>query len=170
MNNIFSYKDHFPVIDKTAFIASSANIIGKVKIGAHSSIWFNCVLRGDVEEIVIGNNTNIQDGSVIHVNRFDLPTIIGDGVTIGHQVLLHACRLEDNSFVGMGAIVMDGTIVESEAWVAAGALVTERKIIKSGEIWAGRPAKFFRKLSEEDLRWIRTSAENYKLLAQEYKL
>lgn len=164
----FAYMKKLPKIDPTAFIAPTAAIIGDVTIGAGSGIWFNCVLRGDVEKIVIGNNSNIQDGTVIHVSRNGFPTIIGSYVTVGHKALLHACRLEDYSFVGMGAIVMDRVIVESGGWVAAGALVTEGKIIKSGEIWAGSPAKFFRLLTKEEQDWITTSANNYSIHAKEY--
>ncbi len=168
MPNIYSYFNKSPKIDKTAFIAPTAAIIGDVTIGANSGIWFNSVLRGDVEKIFIGNNSNIQDGSVIHVSRNGFPTIIGSYVTVGHKVLLHACTLEDYSFVGMGSIIMDRSIVESGGWVAAGSLVTEDKIIKSGEIWAGRPAKFFRKLTQSEQNYIKTSADNYTAHAQEY--
>jgi carbonic anhydrase/acetyltransferase-like protein (isoleucine patch superfamily) len=168
MSNIFPYFDKRPNIDKAAFIAPTAAIIGDVTIGANSGIWFNSVLRGDVEKIIIGNNTNIQDGSVIHDSRNGFPTKIGSYVTVGHKVLLQACTLEDYSFVGMGSIVMDRAIVESGGWVAAGSLVTEGKIIKSGEIWAGSPAKFFRKLTPAEQEWITTSANNYSKHAQEY--
>lgn len=133
---IYPYFDKRPSVDKTAFIAPTAAIIGDVTIGAHSGVWFNCVVRGDVERIVIGDYTNIQDGTVIHVNRNQLPTIIGSYVTVGHKALLHACTLQDYSFVGMGAIVMDGAIVESGGWIAAGAMVTEGKIVKTGEMYA----------------------------------
>lgn len=168
MSNIYPYFNKKPNIDKTAFIAPTAAIIGDVTIGANSGIWFHSVLRGDVEKIVIGNNSNIQDGSVIHVSRNGFPTIIGSYVTVGHKVLLHACTLEDYSFVGMGSTVMDRAIIESGGWIAAGSLVTEGKIIKSGEIWAGRPAKFFRKLTPAEQDYIKISANNYSKHAQEY--
>lgn len=166
--HIYPYFDKRPNIDKTAFIAPTAAIVGDVTIGGHSGVWFNCVLRGDVEKIVIGDYTNIQDGTVIHVNRNQLPTIIGSYVTVGHKALLHACTLQDYSFVGMGAIVMDSAIVETGGWVAAGAMVTEGKIVKAGEIWAGSPAKFFRTLTEAEQKWIAVSAGNYAKHAQEY--
>ncbi len=168
MRSIFPYFDKRPHIDKTAFIAPNTSIIGDVTIGSNSGVWFNCVLRGDVEKIIIGNYTNIQDGSVIHVTRDGFPAKIGSYVTIGHQVLLHACTLEDYSFVGMGAIVMDRAIVESRGLVAAGSLVTEGNVVKSGTIWAGRPAKFFRKLTQVEQDHIAVSAYNYATHAKEY--
>jgi carbonic anhydrase/acetyltransferase-like protein (isoleucine patch superfamily) len=168
MSNIFSYFDKRPTISHKAFIAPTATIVGDVTIGAYSGIWFNCVLRGDVEKIIIGHNTNIQDGTIIHVTRNGFPTIIGSYVTVGHKVLLHACTLQDYSFVGMGSILMDKVIVESGGWVAAGSLVTEGKTIKSGEIWAGSPAKFFRKLTQAEQNHITTSANNYTEHAVEY--
>jgi len=118
--------------------------------------------------IKIGKNSNIQDGSVIHVSRDGGDCIIGDNVTVGHRVVLHACNLRNLSFIGMGAIILDGAIVESGSMVAAGSLVTQNKHIPSGEIWAGSPAKFFRYLTREERNHIETSANNYVLLAQEY--
>lgn len=165
---IFPYKGIWPKIDTQAFIASSSAIIGDVTIGSKSGIWFNCVIRGDVAAITIGKNTNIQDGSVIHVTRNGGKTIIGDNVTVGHKVLLHACHLMDACFIGMGAIIMDNVVVETGAWVAAGSLVTNNKRIPAGEIWAGNPAKFFRKLTKEESDFIMISANNYRIHAEEY--
>lgn len=166
---ILPYKNIYPKIAESAFIAPTANIIGDVTIGENTGIWFNVVIRGDVEPILIGDNTNIQDGTVIHVTRGGGKTIIGSNVTIGHKALIHAATLSDESFVGMGAIVMDGVVVEKHAWVAAGALVTNNKIVKSGEIWAGNPAKFLRKMTEAEIAYISKSAQNYKIHVQEYK-
>jgi len=157
-----------PKIHETAFIAENAVIIGDVEIGAGSSIWYNCVVRGDVNTIRIGERTNVQDGSTIHVTRKTGPTVIGSGITIGHMCLLHACFLEDDCFVGMGATVMDKAVVRSGAWVAAGALVTENKQINSGELWAGRPARLFREMTTEEKAFIPVSANNYYELAKEY--
>lgn len=168
-NFIIPYKGIFPKIDKKAFIAPSASIIGDVTIGKGSGIWFNCVIRGDVEPITIGQNTNIQDGTVIHCTRGGGKTIIGDNVTIGHKVLLHACTLQDESFVGMGAILMDGVVVETGGMVAAGSLVTPNKRIKKGEIWAGNPAKFFRNMTQAETDYIMISANNYCKHVDEYK-
>jgi gamma-carbonic anhydrase len=166
---IMPYKGILPKIDQGAFIAPSASIIGDVTIGKGSGVWFNCVIRGDVEPITIGENTNVQDGSVIHCTRGGGKTTIGDNVTIGHKVLLHACTLQDESFVGMGAILMDGVIVETGGMVAAGSLVTPNKTIKKGEIWAGSPAKFFRNLTKEETDFIMISANNYRKHVDEYK-
>ena len=127
-----------PRIAPDAFIAPNAVIIGDVEIGSQTNVWFNCVIRGDVNTIRIGNRTNIQDGTVIHVTRKTGPTKIGSGVTIGHMVLLHACTLEDNSFVGMQSTIMDNAVVESGGMVAAGAIVTPNKRIPRGQIWAGK--------------------------------
>lgn len=165
---ILPYKNIFPKIDQGVFIAPTAAIIGDVTIKTGSGIWFNCVLRGDVEPITIGKNTNIQDGTVVHCTRGGGKTIIGDNVTIGHKALIHACTLEDASFIGMGAILMDNVVVETGAMVAAGSLVTPNKIIRKGEIWAGNPAKFFRNLSQEEADFIYISAENYRKHVQEY--
>jgi len=168
MNNIFTFKGAIPKIDKTAFIAPTASIIGRVTIGKDSSIWFNSVLRGDVAEITVGDYTNIQDGTVVHVTNGEFPTHIGSYVTIGHKALLHACTIEDRSFVGMGSIIMDGAIVESGGWVGAGSLVTEGKIVRKDELWIGTPAKFFRKLTSQEKEYIKISAENYCKYAKDY--
>lgn len=162
------YKGTSPKIADDAFIAPSADIIGDVEIGSGSGVWFNCVLRGDVAEIRIGKRTNIQDGTVIHVTRGGHPTIIGDGVTIGHNAMLHACKLQSGCFIGMGATVMDNVVVETGAMVAAGALVTPGKIVKKGQIWAGNPAKYFRDLSEQESDFIAVSENNYAVHAEEY--
>lgn len=165
---IMPYNGIWPNIDKKVFIAPSASIIGDVTIKEGSGIWFNVVLRGDVEPITIGKNTNIQDGSVIHCTRNGGKTIIGSNVTIGHKALIHACTLQDACFIGMGAILMDNVIVETGGMVAAGSLVTPGKIIRKGEIWAGNPAKFFRHLTEEEANFIMISANNYYKHVQEY--
>lgn len=170
MYHILKYKDYEPKIDESVFIASGSQIIGNVEIEKDASIWFNCVIRADVGAVKIGEGTNIQDGTVIHVDRNPGgDTLIGNMVTVGHFCMLHACTLHDKAFVGMGSIVMDHAVVESEAMVAAGSLVTNGKVIKSGEIWAGRPAKFFKKMSEEEIKHITQSAQNYIKLMKEYK-
>lgn len=168
MNNIYPYKNIYPKIDKDSFIAPTATIIGDVTIGKNSGIWFNSVIRGDVAKISIGNHSNIQDGSVVHVTRNGGNTTIGDYVTIGHKAMIHACTLQDYCFIGMCAIIMDKAIIETGGWVAAGALVTEGKVIRKGEIWAGYPAKFFRNLTSQEQDFIKISAENYAKHAKEY--
>ncbi|MES2214545.1 MAG: gamma carbonic anhydrase family protein [Pseudomonadota bacterium] len=165
---IIKFKDLEPVIDPTAYISESVDIIGDVTIGADSSIWFGSVLRGDVAPISIGANTNIQDGTVIHTSRFDGPTIIGSNVTIGHRAVIHACSIEDHGFVGMGAIVLDGAKVESFGFVAAGAIVTPGKVVKSGQLWSGLPAKYTRDLTDDEIKMIRESARHYTRLSKEY--
>lgn len=168
---IMPYNTIEPVIDNTAFIAENATIIGDVKIGAETGVWYGCVIRGDVNKIRIGSRTNIQDGTVIHVWRNPElgATIIGDEVTVGHKALLHACEIQSRSFIGMGAIVMDKAVVEEGAMVAAGALVSPGKIVRSGEIWAGNPARPFRQMTDEEKAFIIESADNYVQHVKEYR-
>jgi gamma-carbonic anhydrase len=157
-----------PTISDKAFVAPGAAVIGDVQIGADTGIWFGCVVRGDVHKIRIGERTNVQDGTVIHVTRDTAPTLIGSNVTIGHSALLHGCILEDECFIGMRATVMDGAVVESGAMVAAGALVTPGKRVLAGQLWAGSPAKYFRDLTIEEKAFFAISAENYVKHAREY--
>ncbi len=157
-----------PTIHPEAWIAPGAVVIGDVEIGKDTNVWFGCVIRGDVNTIRIGERTNIQDGTVIHVTRKTGPTQIGSGITIGHSALLHACTLEDDSFIGMHATVMDGAVVESGGMVAAGGLLTPGKRVVSGQLWAGNPAKFFRDMRQEELDFIPDSAAHYVKLAKEY--
>ena len=151
-----------------AWVAPGAAVIGDVTLGEKSSIWFNCTVRGDVNYVRVGARTNVQDNTCIHVTRVTHPTIIGAGITIGHGVVLHGCVLEDDCFIGMGAVILDGAVVESGAYVAAGALVTPGKRVKAGELWAGRPAKMLRSVTDEEKAFIAISAENYVRLAAEY--
>lgn len=167
---ILPFKGIIPTIHKNTFIAPDAAVIGDVHIGEGTNVWFQVVIRGDVNVIRIGKNTNIQDGTVVHVTTKKHSTTIGDHVTIGHRALLHGCELKSHSFVGMGAIVMDGAVVESNAMVAAGAMVTAGKTVPTGELWAGSPARFFRKLTADELAYIQTSADHYVNLSRAYKL
>jgi carbonic anhydrase/acetyltransferase-like protein (isoleucine patch superfamily) len=164
-----SYKNIFPRIDDSVFIAKGAILIGDVSVQSDSNIWYNTVIRADVAPVIIGKQTNIQDGTVIHTSRFNGPCQIGDRVTIGHICLLHACKLYDDAFIGMGSVIMDKVIVESFGFVAAGSLVTPGKVIKSNELWAGRPAKFVRKISEEEVFLIKDTPTHYIMLASEHK-
>jgi gamma-carbonic anhydrase len=171
---IKSHEGVTPRIAPDAFVAETAVIIGDVEIGAEASIWYGCVLRGDSNSIKIGARTNIQDGTIIHVNHeregaAGTKTTIGADVTVGHMALLHACTLEDGSFVGMKACVMDGVVVETGAMVAAGALVTPGKRVKRGELWAGSPAKLMRPLSEKEIAYFAYSAQHYAELAASYR-
>ena len=167
---IEGFMGQYPEIDETAYLASSAVISGAVRIGADSSIWHNVTLRGDANYITIGRGTNIQDNSCVHIDSSRFPTIIGDYVTIGHTAIIHACTLGDRSFVGMGAIVMDGTVVEPEAMVAAGAMVTPGKRVPTGELWAGRPAKKMRDLTAEERASLQKSADRYIEFGRAYRL
>lgn len=167
---IYSYKGISPKIDVTAFIAPSSSIVGDVKIGADSNIWYNCALRGDEEVIRIGERSNIQDGTVIHITEGVSGTHIGDDVTVGHSALLHACVIEDHGFVGMQSCLLDGSKVESFGMLAAGSLLTPHKVVPSGELWSGRPACFMRKLTNEDIENIKNSAPHYVQLGQEHKI
>ena len=167
---ILPFQGVYPKIHEDAFVAETAVVIGNVEIGPGASIWYGCVLRGDINWIRIGRDTNIQDGTVIHVNHDrvgdgGMPTSIGDEVTVGHMALLHACTVEDRAFIGMRAAVMDQAVVESGAMVAAGALVTPRKRVGSGELWAGTPARRLREMSEADLAEGPYIAKHYRELA-----
>lgn len=165
---ILPYKGIKPQISPDAFVAQGAAVTGDVHIASGANIWFNVSMRGDVNYIRIGENTNIQDNTVCHVTYKKFPLIIGKNVTVGHGAILHGCEIEDGAFVGMGAIVMDGAVVESGAMVAAGAQVTPGKRVKSGEVWAGRPAKYMRDMTEEEKQYIPWSAAHYKRVASEY--
>jgi carbonic anhydrase/acetyltransferase-like protein (isoleucine patch superfamily) len=162
------YKKTTPQVHKSAYIANTASLIGDVVVGAQSSLWFGVVARGDINLIRIGQRTNIQDGTIIHVSAPGNGTHIGDDVTVGHMAVLHDCTLQDGSFVGIKACVMDGAVVESGAMVAAGALVTPRKVVRSGELWSGVPAKPARALKQEEVDMIRWIPEHYVELQQEY--
>lgn len=157
-----------PQIDKSVFVAPNAVIIGDTHIGARSSVWFSCVLRGDVNKIRIGSETNIQDGTVIHVDSRNYPTIIGDRVTVGHMALVHACTIGNDCLIGMKSCVMDGAVVESGSIVAAGALVTPGKVVPAGQLWAGSPAKYMRDVSDDERKWLAHSASHYADLAGKY--
>lgn len=168
-NNIIPYNGINPKIHDTVLLAVGCRIIGDVKIGENSSIWYNSVLRGDVAPIEIGENVNIQDGTIIHTSRFNGGTTIGDNTTVGHSVVIHACTIHDYGFIGMGSIIMDKVIVESYGFVAAGALVSPGKVIKSNELWAGVPAKFIRKITTEEISLINDSYKHYVKLSKEHK-
>jgi gamma-carbonic anhydrase len=171
--SILPHAGKVPRIDPTAFIAPGARIIGDVEIGAHASVWYNCVLRADINRIVVGPRSNIQDGTVIHVEDDPtggpgLPTLIGEDALIGHMALLHGCVIEPRAFVGMGSIVMDGARIAAGGMLAAGALLPPGKAIGEAELWTGRPAVFRRLLGEAELsamaeqtaRYVETAARH----------
>ena len=165
---IRSFKDHAPVLDQSAFIAENAVIIGDVTIGVESSIWYGCTARGDVNDIKIGARTNIQDHTIIHVSSTTQGTYIGDDVTVGHGCILHACTIGDQAFIGMQSCIMDDATIEPQAMVAAGSLVTGGKIIPSKQLWGGRPARYMRDLTENEVTYLKFSANRYVTLSREY--
>lgn len=148
------YKGMTPKIAATAFIEVSAQIIGDVEIEEHSSVWFNCVVRGDVNRIRIGHSTNIQDGTVIHVTNGRYPTIIGNCVTVGHGVVLHGCTVKDRSLVGIGSIVLDDVVIGEMSLIAAGSLVTPGTIIPPRSLVMGSPARVRREVTDEEVARI----------------
>ena len=156
-----------PQIHDSAFIAPGCTIIGDVTIGADSSVWYNCVLRADVSRIVIGERTNIQDGSVLHCDPArpgdpdGSPLLIGDDVLVGHMVMLHGCRIEDRGFVGLGAIAMNKAVIGPDAMLAAGAMLTEGKVMGERELWGGRPARKMRDLDDMAVAGMRMGVAHY---------
>lgn len=167
---LLPFKGKWPAIHETAWIAPSADVIGDVEIGAHSSVWFGCVVRGDVNTIRIGARTNIQDLSMCHVTRRKAPLVIGDEVTVGHRVVLHGCTIGNRVLVGMGAVIMDHAEIGDDCIIGAGALVTEGKKIPSKSLVIGSPARVVRELTAEELAFLPKSAENYVGDSTEYKM
>ncbi len=162
MNQIITVRGFTPEISEDCFIADNARIIGDVRIGKECSIWYNAVVRGDVNSIVIGNKVNIQDGAVIHGTYEKSATFIGDNVSVGHQAMLHGCTILGNALIGMGAIIMDNAIVEENVVIGAGSVVLENAHLESGYVYAGVPAKKIKKLDEENLHFhITRTANNY---------
>jgi len=169
---ILAWGGKTPRIHSTAFIAPGCRIIGNVEIGPDVSIWYNCVIRGDANRIVIGARSNIQDGSVVHCDSpkpkrpEGIATIIGEDVLIGHMAMVHGSMLEDRSFVGIGAITMDGCYLESDSMLAAGAMLTPGKRVPSRQLWGGRPAAFMRELNDTQLAEMQMGVAGYVLNGQ----
>lgn len=162
------YKDIHPTLGEGVYIHDSAQVIGAVEIGDHSSVWPLCVVRGDVNHIRIGARTNVQDLTCIHVTHDGpytpdggIPTLIGDDVTIGHKALIHACTIGDRVLIGMGAIIMDGAVIEDDVIVAAGSLVSPGKRLESGGLYRGSPVRRARDLTEQELEQLRYSSGHY---------
>ena len=175
--SVRNYKQHSPNIAEGVFIDESAQVIGRVEIGQDCSIWPNTTIRGDVNWIKIGARSNVQDGSVLHVTHDHAekhpggyPLLIGEQVTIGHNVILHGCTIEDNCLIGMGAIILDGAHLERNVFLAAGALVAPGKHLESGYLYVGSPAKKARKLSDEEVTGLQYSANHYVKLKNDYLL
>lgn len=163
---ILPFGGKVPRIHESAFVAPGARIIGDVEIGPEASVWYNCVLRGDINRIVVGARSNLQDGTIVHVEGprpgfAGLPTIIGEDVLVGHMALLHGCVVEARAFVGMGAIVMDGGRLEPGSMLAAGAMLTPGKTVPEGKLWAGRPARHLRDLPVEERAGMAAQTRHY---------
>lgn len=166
---LLPYREHRPRLAADAFVAPGAVLIGDVEVGAQASVWFGCVVRGDVCHVRLGARTNLQDGCIIHVSRAGLATQVGVDVTIGHGCIVHACTLEDRAFVGMGSVILDGARIESEGMLGAGALLPPNKRIRARELWLGRPARYVRQLTEQELADNAERTHHYVELAAEYR-
>lgn len=164
---IRDYKGHNPKIDTSVFIAESADLIGKITIKENSSVWYNAVLRGDVDSIRIGTYTNIQDQCVIHADT-DIPTIIGNYVTIGHSAVIHSCTIKNNVLIGMGSIILPNVVINENVIIGAGTLIPPGKEIPSNSMVFGSPAKIIRNLTEAEINKIHESSIHYKELAEDY--
>lgn len=170
---ILPFEGKYPQIHDTAFVAPGARVIGDVVIGPQASVWYNCVLRGDIHRIEVGARSNVQDGSVFHVEgpRPDTdgcPTIVGEDCVIGHMAIVHGATLEDRAFVGIGAIAMDDARICTGGMLGAGALLSPGKTIPRGEIWVGRPAKYLRSQDDAQIEKIRFQTERYCRLAERH--
>lgn len=174
---LYPYKQFNPVIGKNTWIAKSADVIGNITLGEECAIWFGCVVRGDVHRIVIGDRTNIQDMSMIHVTHYKKPdmsdghpTIIGSDVTVGHRVMLHGCTVEDACLIGMSATILDGAVIGKESIVGAGSLVTKNKVFPQRSLIMGSPAKAVRSLTDEEVEELYASAKRYVGFKESYRL
>lgn len=174
--SIRSFEGHSPAIHATVYIDEQAMVGGRVTIGADSSIWPMCVVRGDINSIEIGERTNIQDGSVLHVTHDSefaeggMPLVVGSDVTVGHNVILHACTIEDLCLIGMGSVVLDGAVVRKGAMIGAGSLVPPNKELEGGYLYVGSPAKRVRELGEKERRFLKYSAEHYARLKDRHRI
>jgi len=177
---ILPFRGISPKIADDVFIAETAVIIGDVEIGPGASIWYGCVLRGDVNRIRVGRNTNLQDGTIVHCNHDPHgdyratgggePTLIGDDVVAGHMALIHACTVGDGAFIGMRAVILDRAVVEPGAMVAAGAVVAPGKVVKAGQLWGGTPARFMREMTEADRAAGPYIVAHYRELAGQHRV
>ena len=155
------YKGILPTIPASCYVDESAQIIGDVVLGEHASVWMNAVVRGDVHEIRIGAYSNIQDCSVLHGMKEQYGVYVGEYVTVGHNVTLHGCRIEDRCLIGMGAVILNGAVIGAGSIIAAGTLIPEKSIVEPGSLWLGFPGKFHRALEEKDRAAILRYANNY---------
>jgi carbonic anhydrase/acetyltransferase-like protein (isoleucine patch superfamily) len=173
----YKFKQWKPILGEKTWIADSADVVGNVTLGKECSIWFGCVVRGDVHYIKIGDRTNIQDLSMIHVTHYkkeDMsdgnPTVIGSDVTVGHRVMLHGCTIEDACLIGMSATILDGAVIGKESIVGAGALVTKNKKFPPRSLIMGSPARVVRELSEEEVQELYASATRYVDFKEDYRV
>jgi gamma-carbonic anhydrase len=166
---IKSVREKTPQIGENHWFADNATIIGDVTMGRDCTVWFNAVIRGDVNSVVMGDRVNIQDGVVIHCTYQKHGTKLGNNVSVGHNAILHGCTIEDNVLIGMGAIVMDGAHIASGAIIAAGAIVTQNVSVPSGAIYAGNPARFLKNVSPELAEVFMRTADNYVMYAEWFK-
>ena len=159
-----------PQIESDCFIAENAAIVGDVKIGAECSVWYNAVIRGDVNSIILGNKVNVQDGAIVHCTYEKHKTIIGNNVSIGHNAIVHGCVVHDNVLIGMGAIVMDNCVIESNSIIAAGAVVTQNTVVESGSIYAGVPARKVKDIDKSNFAGeIERISNNYVMYSSWFK-
>lgn len=165
----YPFEGKHPVIHPAAWVAPTAAVIGDVEIAEGASIWYHCVLRGDTNHIRIGARSNIQDGTIIHVNRLREPALVGADVTVGHAAIIHACTLEDGAFIGMGATVLDGAVVGAGAMLGAGSVLPPGKRIPPGELWVGNPARFVRVLTAEAREALARTGAHYVELAGRHR-
>ena len=165
---IIPHHDCFPRISAGVFLAPSSTVIGEVEIGADSSVWFNAVVRGDVNRVIIGCRTNIQDGAVVHVTNATHPTVLGDDVTIGHNAVVHGCTVENGCLLGMQSCVLDGVVIGECSLVAAGAVVAPGTHVPPGSLVVGAPARVKRQLSDREREGLLASARNYVQYVRDY--
>lgn len=165
---LYEFLGSQPQVDRSNFIAPSADIIGDVVLGEESSVWFNCTIRGDVNYIRIGKRSNVQDNTCIHVTNQTHPTVVGNQVTIGHSAMIHGCTIQDRVLVGIKAIILDGAVIESDCIIAAGSLVPPGKVMPSGWMCMGSPAKPVRKLTEDEIASIVKYSDNYVKYSRAY--
>ena len=166
---IKSIRGFTPKFGSNCFLADNSVVVGEVTMGDNCTVWFNAVVRGDVHSITIGNNTNIQDGAIIHCTYQRAKTVIGSNVSIAHNAIVHGCTIEDNVLVGMGAIIMDGAIIGSNSVIAAGAIILPGTKVESGSMYAGNPAKRMKDISDEMREVIQRTAKNYPMYAEWFK-
>lgn len=157
---IYSLGEKKTIANEKCYITEEATLVGDIEIFENASIWFGAVLRADNDKIVLGKNSNIQDNSTIHTD-YNYPVIIGENVTVGHNVILHGCTISDNTLVGMGSVILDGSIIPKNVIIGAGSLITAKTKIEEGTLVVGRPAKFVRKLDENDYKLIENSYKHY---------